>query len=277
MAGETELTIVGNLTADPELRSVSTGASVCNFTIAATPRTFNRQSGQWEDGQALFMRCTAWRELAEHISRSLAKGMRVIAHGVLSQETFQANDGTNRTIVKLTVDEIGPSLRYATAAVAKQPSARGFQGNKVIRVAKTGTRVAPRSVAPPGRRHPSQVRWSRPSAGLTTRGPPTLTRLPSDRTTSRNSKEETMGGLIDSVNRTISETCLWCHAHPGKWHAWPIAYSSERAAREDLERFQYNEVDGWRCDPRAFRYRRAHSTCLDSDGRYRVLVMLQWS
>ena len=130
MAGETELTIVGNMTADPELRSVSTGASVCNFTIAATPRTFNRQSGQWEDGQALFMRCTAWRELAEHISRSLAKGMRVIARGVLSQETFQANDGTNRTVVKLTVDEIGPSLRYATAAVAKQQSARGFQGNQ---------------------------------------------------------------------------------------------------------------------------------------------------
>lgn len=130
MAGETELTIVGNLTADPELRSISTGASVCNFTIAATPRTFNRQSGQWEDGQALFMRCTCWRELAEHVSRSLAKGMRVIARGVLSQETFQANDGTNRTVVKLTVDEIGPSLRYATAAVAKQPSARGFQGNR---------------------------------------------------------------------------------------------------------------------------------------------------
>ncbi len=86
-----------------------------------------------------------------------------------------------------------------------------------------------------------------------------------------------VGGLIDSVNRTISETCLWCHAHPGKWHSWPIAYSSERAAREDLERFQYNEVDGWRCDPRAFRYRRAHSTFLDSDGRYRVLVMLLWS
>ena len=130
MAGETELTIVGNLTADPELRSISTGASVCNFTIAATPRMFNRQSGQWEDGQALFMRCTAWRELAEHVSRSLAKGMRVIARGTLSQETFQANDGTNRTVVKLTVDEIGPSLRYATAAVAKQAPARGFQGNK---------------------------------------------------------------------------------------------------------------------------------------------------
>lgn len=130
MAGETELTIVGNLTADPELRSISTGSSVCNFTIAATPRTFNRQSGQWEDGQALFMRCTAWRELAEHISRSLAKGMRVIARGTLSQETFQANDGTNRTVFKLTVDEIGPSLRYATAAVAKQAPARGFQGNK---------------------------------------------------------------------------------------------------------------------------------------------------
>lgn len=138
MAGETELTIVGNLTADPELRSISTGASVCNFTIAATPRNFNRQSGQWEDGQALFMRCTAWRELAEHVSRSLAKGMRVIARGTLSQETFQANDGTNRTVVKLTVDEIGPSLRYATAAVAKQTPARGFQGNQGNQGAQNG-------------------------------------------------------------------------------------------------------------------------------------------
>lgn len=130
MAGETTLTIIGNLTADPELRSISTGTSVCNFTIASTPRVFDRRSGQWEDGQALFMRCSAWRELADHCAQSLSKGMRVIAHGVLSQETFQANDGTNRTIVKLTVDEIGPSLRYATAAVAKQQSARGFQGNQ---------------------------------------------------------------------------------------------------------------------------------------------------
>lgn len=127
MAGETVLTIVGNLTADPELRTTGGGASVCNFTIAATPRMFNRQTNQWEDGQALFMRCSAWRDLAEHISRSLTKGTRVIARGVLSQETYQAQDGTNRTVVKLTVDEIGPSLRYATAAVARQVPARGFQ------------------------------------------------------------------------------------------------------------------------------------------------------
>lgn len=86
-----------------------------------------------------------------------------------------------------------------------------------------------------------------------------------------------MGGLIESFNRTVSETCLWCHAHPGEWHSWPIAYSSERAAREDLERFQYNEVDGWRCDPRAFRWQRAHATFLDGDGRFRVRVMLLWS
>ena len=125
MAGETVLTIVGNLTADPELRTIQSGASVCNFTIASTQRTFNRQSRQWEDGQVLFMRCTAWRDLAEHCARSLSKGMRVIAQGTLSQETYQSQDGTNRTVVKLTVDEIGPSLKYATAAVARQQSMRG--------------------------------------------------------------------------------------------------------------------------------------------------------
>lgn len=127
MSGETTLTIVGNLTAEPELRTIPSGVNVCNFTIAATPRSYNRQSQQWEDGQALFMRCTAWRELADHCARSLAKGMRVIARGVLSQESYQAQDGTNRTVVRLTVDEIGPSLRYATAAVAKQATSHGVQ------------------------------------------------------------------------------------------------------------------------------------------------------
>lgn len=127
MAGETTITIIGNLTADPELRTISSGASVASFTIASTPRTYNRQSGQWEDGQALFMRCSAWRELADHCAQSLTKGMRVIAQGRLQQRSYQANDGTNRTVVELQVDEIGPSLRYATAQVARQSS--GFAGN----------------------------------------------------------------------------------------------------------------------------------------------------
>ena len=126
MAGETVITVIGNLTADPELRTIGSGASVASFTIASTPRTFNRQSGQWEDGQALFMRCSAWRELADHCAQSLTKGMRVIAQGRLQQRSYQANDGTNRTVVEMQVDEIGPSLRYATAQVTRQRS--GFSG-----------------------------------------------------------------------------------------------------------------------------------------------------
>ena len=127
MAGETVITIVGNLTADPELRTTSAGAQVASFTIASTPRTWNRNSNQFEDGQALFLRCSAWRDLATHCAQSLAKGMRVIAQGRLQQRSYQANDGSNRTVVELQVDEIGPSLRYATAQVQKMQSG-GYQG-----------------------------------------------------------------------------------------------------------------------------------------------------
>ena len=127
MAWETVITIVGNLTADPEIRTTSTGAQVASFTIASTPRVFDRQSNQYVDGQALFMRCSAWRDLAEHCARSLAKGMRVIAQGRLQQRSYQANDGSQRTVIELQVDEIGPSLRYATAQVQKMQSG-GYQG-----------------------------------------------------------------------------------------------------------------------------------------------------
>lgn len=128
MAGETIITVVGNLTSDPELRALSNGASVASFTIASTPRTFNRNTNQFEDGPALFMRCSAWRDLAEHCANSLSKGTRVIAQGRLSQRSYQAQDGSNRTVVELTVDEIGPSLRYATAQVIRQSSSTGFAG-----------------------------------------------------------------------------------------------------------------------------------------------------
>ena len=127
MAGETVITIVGNLTADPELRTTSAGAQVASFTIASTPRTWNRNTGQFEDGQALFMRCTAWRDMAEHCAQSLSKGMRVIAQGRLQQRSYQAQDGSNRTVIELQVDEIGPSLKYATAQVQKMQSG-GYQG-----------------------------------------------------------------------------------------------------------------------------------------------------
>lgn len=127
MAGETVITIIGNLTADPELRTTSAGAQVASFTIASTPRSWNRNTNQFEDGQALFMRCSACRDLATHCAQSLAKGMRVIAQGRLQQRSYQANDGSNRTVIELQVDEIGPSLRYATAQVQKIQSG-GYQG-----------------------------------------------------------------------------------------------------------------------------------------------------
>ena len=127
MAGETVITIVGNLTADPELRTTRNGGTVANFSIAATPRVFDKQSNQWIDGDALFLRCSAWRDLATHCAQSLAKGMRVIAQGRLQQRSYQANDGSNRTVIELQVDEIGPSLRYATAQVQKMQSG-GYQG-----------------------------------------------------------------------------------------------------------------------------------------------------
>lgn len=128
MAGESVLTIVGNLTADPELRTTGGGATVASFTIASTPRNWNRQANQFEDGQALFMRCSAWGDMAGHCVQSLKKGMRVIAQGRLRQHSYQAQDGSQRTVIDMTVDEIGPSLRYATAAVNRVQSGRGYSG-----------------------------------------------------------------------------------------------------------------------------------------------------
>lgn len=127
MAGETVITIVGNLTADPELRTTRNGGTVANFSIAATPRVFDKQSNQWIDGDALFLRCSAWRDLATHCAQSLAKGMRVIAQGRLQQRSYQAKDGTNRTVIEMTLDEIGPSLRYATAQAQRVQHGGGFQ------------------------------------------------------------------------------------------------------------------------------------------------------
>jgi single-strand DNA-binding protein len=127
MAGETQITLVGNLTADPELRYTQAGAAVASFTVASTPKTVDKQSGQWKDGDALFLRCSVWREFAEHVSKSLTKGMRVIAQGRLRQRSYQDREGNNRTSYELDIDEVGPSLRYATAAVARAPRSGGSQ------------------------------------------------------------------------------------------------------------------------------------------------------
>ncbi|WP_144761343.1 single-stranded DNA-binding protein [Curtobacterium sp. 9128] len=128
MAGETVITVVGNLTADPELRYTQNGLAVANFTIASTPRTFDRQANEWKDGDALFLRASVWREFAEHVAGSLTKGSRVIAQGRLRQRSYQDREGQQRTSIELEVDEIGPSLRYATAQVTRAAGGGGGRG-----------------------------------------------------------------------------------------------------------------------------------------------------
>jgi single-strand DNA-binding protein len=128
MAGETIITVVGNLTADPELRYTQGGLAVANFTIASTPRTFDRQANEWKDGEALFLRASCWREFAEHVAGSLTKGSRVIATGRLKQRSYETKEGEKRTSMELEIDEIGPSLRYATASITRAQSNRGAVG-----------------------------------------------------------------------------------------------------------------------------------------------------
>ena len=119
MSGDTTLTVIGNLTGDPELRFTPSGAAVANFTIASTPRTFDKDSNGWKDGDTLFMRCSIWREAAENVAESLTKGMRVIASGRLTQRSYDTREGEKRTVVELAVDDIGPSLTRATAKVTR--------------------------------------------------------------------------------------------------------------------------------------------------------------
>lgn len=128
MAGETVITVIGNLTADPELRFTPSGAAVANFTVASTPRTFDRQTNEWKDGEALFLRCNIWREAAENVTESLTKGTRVIVSGRLKQRSFETREGEKRTVYELDVDEIGPSLRYATAKVTRASRGGGGGG-----------------------------------------------------------------------------------------------------------------------------------------------------
>ena len=128
MAGETVITVVGNLTGDPELRFTASGAAVASFTIASTPRTFDRQTNEWKDGEALFLRCSIWREAAENVAESLTKGMRVVAQGRLVQRSFETREGEKRTVVELQVDEVGPSLRYASAKVTRNQRSGGGGG-----------------------------------------------------------------------------------------------------------------------------------------------------
>jgi single-strand DNA-binding protein len=128
MAGDTLLTLIGNLTADPELRFTPSGAAVANFTVASTPRAFDRQSNEWKDGETLFMRCSVWRDAAENVAESLQRGSRVIVTGRLKSRSYDTKEGEKRTVMELEVDELGPSLRYATAKVNKTQRGGGGGG-----------------------------------------------------------------------------------------------------------------------------------------------------
>lgn len=130
MAGETTITVIGNLTSDPELRFTPSGSAVANFTIASTPRTFDRQSNEWKDGETLFLRASVWREAAENVAETLTKGTRVVAQGRLKSRSYDTKEGEKRTVMELEVDEVGPSLRYASAKVTRtQRSGGGGGGN----------------------------------------------------------------------------------------------------------------------------------------------------
>jgi single-strand DNA-binding protein len=128
MAGETLITVVGNLTGDPELRFTPSGAAVANFTIASTPRSFDKQTNEWKDGDTLFLSCSIWRQAAENVAESLQKGMRVVASGRLKQRSYETREGEKRTVVELDVEEVGPSLKYATAKVARVQRSGGGGG-----------------------------------------------------------------------------------------------------------------------------------------------------
>lgn len=128
MAGETQITLIGNLTADPELRFTPSGAAVANFTVASTPRTFDRQSGEWKDGETMFLSCSVWRQYAENVAETLSKGMRVIVQGRLKSRSYDDREGNRRTAFEVDVEEVGPALRYATAKVTRTTSGGGQGG-----------------------------------------------------------------------------------------------------------------------------------------------------
>ena len=129
MAGETIITVVGNLTADPELRFTPNGAAVANFTVASTPRTFDRQTNEWRDGDSMFINCSVWRQYAENVAESLSKGTRVIVSGRLKARSYETREGEKRTVFEVDVDEVGPALRYATAKVTRTTGGGGGGGN----------------------------------------------------------------------------------------------------------------------------------------------------
>ena len=171
MAGETVITLIGNLTADPELRFTPSGAAVANFTVASTPRTFDRQSNEWRDGDAMFINCAVWRQAAENVAESLQKGMRVIVQGRLKSRSYETREGERRTVFEIDVDEIGPALRYATAKVTRTSGGGGQGGGRPVRAATRAAAARAATRAGPGRRRPVGHRRIRAAAGRRVRTP----------------------------------------------------------------------------------------------------------
>lgn len=167
MSGETVITVIGNLVAAPELRFTPAGAAVANFTVASTPRFFDRAANEWKDGEALFLRCNVWREAAENAAESLTRGSRVIVSGRLKQRSYETREGDKRTVVELDIDEVGPSLRYARAVVTKtighrdSSSGNGF-GDRRTETAATPTRAGAGSAAV------AEDSWTSPATGADT-------------------------------------------------------------------------------------------------------------
>ncbi|WP_394940455.1 single-stranded DNA-binding protein [Psychromicrobium sp. YIM B11713] len=172
MAGETTITVVGNLTNDPELRFTPSGSAVANFTIASTPRTFDRNSNEWKDGETLFLRASVWREAAENVAESLTKGTRVIVTGRLKSRSYETKEGEKRTVIELEVDEIGPSLRYANAKVNRTQRSGGQGGGfggGGFGGGNSGGNAAPAGGngwgAPGQQSSPVEDPWATPSSG----------------------------------------------------------------------------------------------------------------
>ncbi|MGI8702107.1 MAG: single-stranded DNA-binding protein [Nocardioidaceae bacterium] len=164
MAGETTITVVGNLTDDPDLRFTPSGAAVANFTVASTPRFFDKQTNEWKDGDALFLRCSIWRQAAENVAESLHRGTRVIVSGRLKQRSYETREGEKRTVVELDVDEVGPSLKYATAKTTKT-SRSGGQGSPGDGASNAADPWATGSGSPSGQQSTTADPWAAPVGG----------------------------------------------------------------------------------------------------------------
>ena len=161
MSNDTTITVVGNLVAAPELRFTPAGAAVANFTVASTPRAYDKQAQEWKDGEALFLRCSVWKEAAENVAESLDKGMRVIVQGRLKARSYDDKDGNRRTSWELDVDEIGPALKFATAKVTRAQRSGGGQGGGNFAPAQSAGFGAPQPSAPT-----QQAAWGAPPQGM---------------------------------------------------------------------------------------------------------------